>query len=216
MHQPIGSRLHGALDYLTGASLIAGAWLPPVRGRFCGRAFTAAGAAHLAYSLVTDYELGVVRKLPYRLHLALDAAGAVGLAAAGATRSARVDRFAPIALGLYELGAVLLSDPNPARAARSRRRAVTVNRSDAEVRAFLSDPANVRAFSDGGRWRSFELRPAPGGRGTEIHARADAATLRRAKQLLEAGELTTAAGPSGRRGPLSALLPTLDTGRDAT
>ena len=213
MRQPIGSRLHGFLDYLTGTSLAVASQLPPLRGSFAGRALCAAGASHLAYSLVTDYELGVLRKLPYRLHLALDAGGAVGLAAAGATRSDPVDRFVPIGVGLYELGAVLLSDRNP-EGRRGGRRAVTVNRPEAEVRAFLSDPANVSTFSPQGKWKGdFELRVAPGGRGTEIHADADAADLRRAKQLLEAGELATAqGGPAGRRGVLSSVLPTLDTG----
>ena len=215
MKQPIGSRLHGALDYLTGASLVAASRLAPLRDRFAGRVLLAAGANHLAYSVVTDYELGVFRKLPYRLHLVLDTVGALGLGAAGATRSDAVDRFVPAGVGLYELGAVLLSDPGGGR--RIAKRAVTVNPSEADVRTFLSDPANVRLFSPDGGWPGeYELRPAPGGRGTEIHADAPAADLRRASQLLEAGELATAeGGPAGRRGPLSAVLPTLDTGASA-
>ena len=213
MRQPIGSRLHGALDYFTGTALIGASLLPPLRGRFAGRALLVAGVNHLAYSLVTDYELGALRKLPYKVHLVLDAGGALGLAAAGATRSDKVDRLVPIGVGVYELGAVVLSDPNGG--GRRRRRAVTVNRSEAEVRAFLEDPANVRSFSVDGKWTDrFELRPAPGDRGTEIHADADADDLRRAKQLLEAGEVATATGgPAGRRGPLSSALPTLDAGK---
>jgi len=58
--------------------------------------------------------LGVVRKLPYRLHLALDAMGAAGLAAAAATRRDALDRFLPVAVGIYELAAVALSDPKGA------------------------------------------------------------------------------------------------------
>lgn len=215
MTRPIGSRLHGALDYVTGASLVGASQLPPLRNRFAGRALLAAGMNHLAYSFFTDYELGLVRKLPYRLHLVLDAIGALGLAGAGATRSGAVDRFVPIGVGVYELGAVLLSDPGGGR--RIARNAVTVTRSESEVRAFLSDPANVRTFSPDGSWTGeYELRPAPGNRGTEIHADAPAADLRRASQLLEAGEVATAeGGPAGRRGPLSAVLPTLDTGAGA-
>ena len=212
MPRPIDSRLHGALDYLTGVSLLAASRLPLLRGRFAGRALLTAGGNHLAYSLVTDYELGALRKLPYRVHLVLDAVGACGLAAAGATRSDPLNRFVPIGVGLYELGAVAFSDPDGSR--RRIRHAVTVDRPEGEVRAFLGEPANVRAFSPAGTWAGeFELRAAPGERGTEIHADADAADLRRAKQLLEAGELATAdGGPAGRRGPLSAVLPTLDSG----
>ena len=215
MRKPIGSLLHGALDYLTGTSLIAASRLPGLAGSFAGRALLAAGANHLAYSLVTDYELGALRRLPYKAHLAIDAAGALGLVGAGATQKDRRDRFVPIGVGLYELTAVLLSDPQGGRRAPERH-AVTVNRPEAEVRSFISDPANVRRFAPDGGWSGrYELRPAPGDRGTEIHARTPPANLRRAKQLLEAGELTTAQGPSGRRGPLSSVLPTLDTGKDA-
>jgi hypothetical protein len=94
------------------------------------------------------------------------------------------------------------------------RRAVTVERPEDEVRALLVDPAAVERFSPEGRWTGrYELSLAPGGRGTEIHADTEAADLRRAKQLLEAGEIATAKGaPAGRRGPLSAVLPALDRG----
>jgi hypothetical protein len=213
--RPIGSRLHGVLDYLTGATLVGASRLPWIRGRFAGRALLAAGATHVAYSLVTDYELGALRKLPYRVHLVLDAVGAGGLVLAGATRSDPINRLVPIGVGVYELGAVVLSDPHGTPHAVERR-AVTVERSEEEVRAFLQDPARVRTFSPKGTWSGdFELRAAPGGRGTEIHAPASLGDLRRAKQLLEAGELASASGgPAGRRGVLSAVLPTLDTAAD--
>lgn len=218
MTQPIGSRLHGALDYLTGSMLVVASRLPFLRGRFAGRALAVAGANHLAYSLFTDYELGFVKRIPYKAHLAIDAIGAVGLAAVPwlSGHAAPVDRWVPAAVGLYEVSAVAMSDP----AGRGRlgagvtHRAVTVNKPEAEVQALLEDPAAVRRFSPDNRWTGrYELRPAPGGRGTEIHAEAEAADLRRAKQLLEAGELATAdGGPAGRRGPLSAVLPSLDRG----
>ncbi len=215
MRQPIGSLLHGALDYLTGTSLVAASRLPSLYGSFAGRALLAAGANHLAYSVMTDYELGVVRKLPYKAHLAIDAVGALGLVAAGATQKHPVDRYVPIGVGLYELGAVVMSDPQGG-GRPPERHAVTVNRPEAEVRSFISDPANVRRFAPDGHWSGrYDLRPAPGNRGTEIHAHTLAGNLRRAKQLLEAGEMATAQGPSGRRGVLSSLLPTLDTGKDA-
>jgi hypothetical protein len=213
MRQPIGSLLHGALDYLTGTSLLAASRLPTLAGSFAGRALLAAGANHLAYSLVTDYELGVVRKLPYKAHLAMDAAGALGLVAAGAMRKDPFDRYIPIGVGVYELTAVLLSDPRGGGRAPERH-AVTVSQPEPEVRSFISDPANVSRFAPDGDWPGrFELRPAPGDRGTEIHAETAPANLRRAKQLMEAGEITTAQGPTGRRGPLSSVLPTLDTGK---
>jgi hypothetical protein len=216
MRPPIGSRLHGALDYLTGTKLIAASFLPVLRGTFAGKALRIAGAGHLGYSLLTNYELGAVKVIPYKAHLGIDAAGAIGLAAAPylAGRDG-LDRWIPVAVGAYEIGAVLLSDPQGKGLGSDETgwRAVTVERSEADVRAFLADPEQVAAFSPDGSWEDeFRLREAPGGRGTELHAKASAADLRRAKQLLEAGEIATAEGPAGRRGPLSALLPTRDTG----
>ena len=214
MRQPIDPRLHAVLDYLTGTSLTAASRLPALRRRFAGRALLAAGLTHLAYSLVTDYELGALRKLPYKLHLALDAGGALALVGAGASRAESPDRLVPIGVGMYELAAVLLSDPAGPTGGGVAGHAVTVERSEADVRAFLAQSENVRAFSPEGKWPAdFELRSAPAGRGTQIHAHAEPGDLRRAKQLLEAGELATAdVGPAGRRGPLSAVLPSLDTG----
>ena len=67
------SRLHGVIDYLWGIALLATPWL------FGFADVTAAkwlavifGIGAILYSLVTDYELGVLRILPMTLHLALD------------------------------------------------------------------------------------------------------------------------------------------------
>ena len=97
--QPIGSRLHALLDYATGTSLITLSRTGPLRQRFAGRALLAAGAAHIAYSLVTDYELGAIRKIPYKIHLLMDALGASGLALAGRRRSG-LDRWLPVSVGM--------------------------------------------------------------------------------------------------------------------
>lgn len=220
MRPPIGSSLHGALDYITGTKLIAASFLPFLRGTFAGRVLRIAGASHIGYSLITDYELGAVKVLPYKVHLGIDALGAVGLAAAPyvAGRDG-LDRWIPVAVGAYELGAVAMSDPRGRGIGGGDTgwRAVTVECPEDEVRSFLGDPGNVSRFSPDATWEGeFRLREAPGGRGTELHAKATAADLRRAKQLLEAGEIATAVGgPAGRRGPLSAVLPTRDSGARA-
>jgi hypothetical protein len=61
----------------------------------------------------TDYELGLVKLIPYKVHLALDTVGALALATAPwlAGRDDPLDRWIPTAVGLYELSAVALSDP---------------------------------------------------------------------------------------------------------
>ena len=113
MKKPISPTLHGVLDYATGATLMA---LPSVLGigdTRAGRAFRVAGAGHAAYSLVTNYRLGVKRLLPMRAHLALDAIGAVGLGAApfalGKPAKGAKGWVPHVAVAAYELTAVALT-----------------------------------------------------------------------------------------------------------
>src|SRR5215207_11229610 len=80
--RPVDATLHGVVDYTAGTLLttiipkLAG-----VEGTRSARQIRAAGAFHAAYSTLTDYPLGVVKAIPYKAHLALDAAGAIALAA---------------------------------------------------------------------------------------------------------------------------------------
>jgi hypothetical protein len=114
--RPISPRLHGVLDYLTAADLIVAPSLLGIADKPSGRILRAAGATHAAYSLLTRYPLGPVKVLPFRAHLALDAAAAAGLAAApwvlGTARKGPRHWLPHLAFGLYELGAVALSDPS--------------------------------------------------------------------------------------------------------
>lgn len=72
--QIIPTRVHGIIDYLTGFLLIAAPWL---LGFADGGAEqwvpVALGGAVIAYSLLTDYELGAANLLPVPIHLGLDA-----------------------------------------------------------------------------------------------------------------------------------------------
>jgi hypothetical protein len=76
------TRVHGMLDYLLGALLIGAPWL---LGFAAGGAETwvpvALGAGVLLYSVFTDYELGLVKKVQMPAHLLLDALGGLLLAA---------------------------------------------------------------------------------------------------------------------------------------
>ena len=123
--RPITPRLHGVLDYMTGSALMAAPSALGLEGTRAGRTLRAVGAAQTGYSLFTRYKLGAVKVLPFKAHLALDAAGAVGLAAspwllgfAGGERNGRLRRrrrtgvrgWVPhVAVGLAELGAVALT-----------------------------------------------------------------------------------------------------------
>lgn len=77
----ISTKTHGMLDYLTGATLLAA---PKTLGLddvpASARVLRMAGAGAMAYSLITDYELGALKVLPMPAHLALDAASGMLLA----------------------------------------------------------------------------------------------------------------------------------------
>jgi hypothetical protein len=114
--RPIDSTLHGVVDYTAGVFLTTA--FPKVAGVEGTRAATQiriAGAIHAAYSTLTDYPLGIVKVLPFKAHLALDALGAVALAATpfvtGQYRDGR-DQWVPhVALSLFELTSLAVTDP---------------------------------------------------------------------------------------------------------
>ena len=80
MRKPISTQTHGVLDYLTVATF---ATLPKLLGfsPTLTRAMQTLAVGKLCYALMTDHELGVVRKIPMKAHLALDAMGGATLAA---------------------------------------------------------------------------------------------------------------------------------------
>jgi hypothetical protein len=69
----IPTRVHGAIDYLWSALLIASPWLLDF-ARYQEETWTAVtlGIAAILYSLLTDYEMGAVGALSMKTHLALD------------------------------------------------------------------------------------------------------------------------------------------------
>src|SRR3954462_10781113 len=80
--RPIDATLHGVTDYTVGPALAT--FMPKllgVEGTQSALQIRAAGAFHAGYSLLTNYPLGAVKLIPYKAHLALDAAGALALAA---------------------------------------------------------------------------------------------------------------------------------------
>ena len=78
----VPTRVHGILDYATGASMLA---LPKLLGvdasRTSARAMRAWGVMATLSGLVTQHELGVWRVVPMRAHLAVDAVGGAAMAA---------------------------------------------------------------------------------------------------------------------------------------
>lgn len=116
----IPTRIHGMLDYGMGVILIVAPWL---LGFARGGAETwlpvVLGVGAILYSLFTDYELGMVRKLSMPTHLTLD-----GLSGALLAVSPWLFGFAEyvwlphLVLGLLEVGAAIFTQKVPADRAR--------------------------------------------------------------------------------------------------
>ena len=111
----ISTKIHGVLDYLVGIILIVSPWLfnfadggpqmwiPVVLG-----------ASAIVYSLVTDYEMGVVKAISMKTHLAIDTMSGILLAASPWIFGFADNVYLPhLLLGLLELTAVLLTKAQP-------------------------------------------------------------------------------------------------------
>jgi hypothetical protein len=114
--RPVDATLHGLTDYSVGTLLMtAFPRIAGIEGTQAGRQIRAAGAIHAGYSTVTDYPLGVVKLLPYKAHLAIDALGALALAATpfvtGQYTKGRKHWVPHVALCLFELGSLAMTDP---------------------------------------------------------------------------------------------------------
>jgi hypothetical protein len=78
----IPTKAHGGLDYLVAVVLIAAPWLLGFAdGGAAQWVPVILGAGVIAYSLLTDYEWGVAAVIPMPVHLGLDVANGVLLAA---------------------------------------------------------------------------------------------------------------------------------------
>jgi hypothetical protein len=79
----ISTRLHAPLDYIVGVALIAAPWIFQFSEVAAATAISIVlGIGLIAYSLVTDYELGVWKVAPMAVHNLFDIAAGALLAAA--------------------------------------------------------------------------------------------------------------------------------------
>jgi hypothetical protein len=114
--RPIDSTLHGVTDYSVGALLVtAFPKLAGIEGTRSAVQIRTAGAVHAGYSTVTDYPLGIVKAIPFKVHLALDALGAIALGVTpfvtGQYRKGRRQWLPHVALALFELASLAMTDP---------------------------------------------------------------------------------------------------------
>lgn len=111
----IPTRVHGMMDYLVGALLIAAPWL---FGFARGGAETwvpvALGAGAILYSLITDYEMSVARMLSMRTHLMLDTMSGILLAASPWLFGFDEHVWMPhLVIGLIEIGTAAMTETHP-------------------------------------------------------------------------------------------------------
>src|SRR5579875_2845592 len=114
--RPIDATLHGLTDYTAGLTLLTlFPRLAGLEGTESARQIRVAGAVHGSNSVLTDYPLGLVKVIPYRVHLGLDAVGALALAATpwvtGQWRQGRRHWVPQAALCAFELAALAMTDP---------------------------------------------------------------------------------------------------------
>ena len=113
----INTRVHGVTDYIVGLLLAASPWLFDfARGGAETWVPLILGIGTLAYSLMTDYELGAVRAVPMRMHLWLDMlSGLVLLVSPWLFGFGDFVRTPHIVFGLLAIGVAAITDPVPGR-----------------------------------------------------------------------------------------------------
>jgi hypothetical protein len=111
----ISTRVHGVLDYLMGLLLLAAPYLLGFAdGSAAQYVPQALGAALLGASLLTNYELGLMRVIPMPMHLMLDFASGALLAASPWLFGFADRLYLPhLILGLLEVGAALTTRTVP-------------------------------------------------------------------------------------------------------
>ena len=111
----VSTKTHGVLDYLSLGTLLAAPRILGWGSRVTNL-LTGAAVGTLAYSLLTRYELGVLKTLPMPAHLALDGMQGALLCAAPTLLPEEDGSVAAalVALGAFELGAALTTKTRPA------------------------------------------------------------------------------------------------------
>ena len=111
----IDTKVHGYLDYLMGIILIAAPWiLDFAEGGADQWVPVILGAGTIMFSLITDYELGILKLIPMKGHLSLDLLAGIFLAVSPWLFGFAEDVFWPhLIFGLLEIGASLFTKKHP-------------------------------------------------------------------------------------------------------
>jgi hypothetical protein len=153
--RPIDSTLHGATDYTVGTTLLTVfPKLAGIEGSDSATQVRISGASHLAYSMVTKYPLGIVKLLPYKAHLALDAVGALAIAATpfitGQWKKGTKEWVPHVGIAAFELMSLAMSDPTGKGDFHGDVDAVREANTEDPKRKIYEGPVAVRAGSSPG------------------------------------------------------------------
>jgi hypothetical protein len=115
--RPVDSTLHGVVDYSAGTFLLtAFPRIAGIEGTRSAQQVRTSAAIHAGYSTLTKYPLGIVKVIPFRAHLALDAIGALALAATpfvtGQWKKGTKHWLPHVGLSLFELSSLAMTDPS--------------------------------------------------------------------------------------------------------
>jgi hypothetical protein len=149
--RPIDATLHGVTDYSVGTLLMtAFPKLAGIEGTRSAGQIRIAGAVHAGYSTLTDYPPGIVKLIPFQLHLAIDAIGAMALAATpfvtGQYKKGRKEWVPHVGLCLFELASLAMTDPTGKGDFHGDVEAVReANMEDPHRKIYNGGPAVVRA-----------------------------------------------------------------------
>jgi hypothetical protein len=111
----LSTRVHGMIDYATGALLIIAPWLFGFAdGSAAQWVPMVLGASILAMSLITDYELSLTRLIPMGAHLAVDGLGGALLAVSPWLFGFADRTYWPhLIIGIAEIGVSLVTRTRP-------------------------------------------------------------------------------------------------------
>ena len=111
----LSTRVHGMIDYATGALLIVAPWLFGFAdGSAAQWVPMVLGASILVMSLITDYELSLTRIIPMGAHLAVDGLGGALLAASPWLFGFADRTYWPhLIIGIAEIGVSLVTRTRP-------------------------------------------------------------------------------------------------------
>ena len=107
----ISTRVHGILDYLMGAILIAAPWILDFnRGGAETWVPVILGAGVILYSLITDYEYSISKSISMKTHLTLDVISGIFLAASPWIFGFNEFVYLPhLIFGILEIGAGVMT-----------------------------------------------------------------------------------------------------------